>query len=144
MLADYNKLVDENHRLASENYRLWCKILPGDIGRPLAASEARHAQVLKLRKEGTPLRLIVDETGLGLQTVRTILGRQNRTDRASVKRRRKHMPEPPDKFKLASHKANKRTFEALPRQVAKHLEVGAELITEAKGLGKVLGCGTDN
>jgi Helix-turn-helix domain of resolvase len=130
----FNKLLDENQRLASENYKLWFQIIPGDIGRPLAASEAQCKQVLKLRKEGTPLRLIVDETGLGLQTVRTIIGRETRSDRTSVKRKRKHMPEPPDKSAMASHKANKRTFEALPRQVAKHPEAGAELIKAAKGL----------
>jgi chromosome segregation ATPase len=135
-LADYNRLFDENRRLVSENYKLWCRIVPGDIGRPLAASEAQCEQVLKLRKEGTPLRLIVDETGLGLQTVRTIIGRETRSDRTTVKRKRKHMPEPPDKAAVASHKASKRTFEALPRQVAKHLEAGAELIKAAKGLGR--------
>jgi hypothetical protein len=46
------------------------------------------------------------------------------------------MPEPPDKSAAASHKASKRSFEALPRQVTEHLEKDAELITEAKGLGK--------
>ena len=112
---------------------------PADVGRPLAASEAQVAQVLKLRKEGTPYRLIMDETGLGLQTVRTIIGREKHTDRTTIKqkRKRKHMPdEVLDKFKLAALRANKRDFDALPKQVTKHLVAGEELLKVAKGLGK--------
>jgi hypothetical protein len=119
----YNKLVrDFNRRFA-----------PGDVGRPLAASEAACAKVLKLRKDGTPLRLIVDETGLGLQTVRTIIGREDRTDRTSAKRVRKYMP---DKAAEITNKWRKRDFDDLPKQVSKLSEKGAALITEAKGLGK--------
>ena len=112
---------------------------PADVGRPLAASEAQVAQVLKLRKEGTLYRLIMDETGLGLQTVRTIIGRDKHTDRTTIKRKRKrkHLPdEVLDKFKLAALRANKRDFDALPKQVTKHLVAGEELLKVAKGLGK--------
>lgn len=42
-------------------------------GRPLAATEAQIAEVRKLRKAGGSLRDIASQTGLGLQTVRTIL-----------------------------------------------------------------------
>jgi DNA invertase Pin-like site-specific DNA recombinase len=45
------------------------------IGRPLAASEAQQRQVLALRKDGTALRAIATATGLGIRTVRTILGK---------------------------------------------------------------------
>jgi hypothetical protein len=41
-----------------------------------------------------------------------------------------------DKFKLAAHKVHKRTFDALPKRVTKHLKAGAELMKAAKGLGK--------
>jgi chromosome segregation ATPase len=81
LISENLKLANKNLELANENYKLWCRFVPRDIGRPLAASEAQVVQVLKLRKEGTPLRLIVDETGLGLQTVRTIIGRESRSDR---------------------------------------------------------------
>ena len=37
--------------------------------------------MLKLHKAGKSLRGIVDETSLSLQTVRTIVGRKNGTDR---------------------------------------------------------------
>ena len=76
LVKDWNKFVGEYIAV----------IAPKDVGRPLAASDAQVAQVLKLRKEGTPYRLIVDETGLGLQTVRTIIGRKDRTDRTTKKR----------------------------------------------------------
>jgi chromosome segregation ATPase len=135
-IAAYNKLVEDYADLVRRYRKLWQTIAPGEVGRPLAASEAQVAQVLKLRNEVTPLRLIVDETGLGLQTVRTIIDREKRTDRTTVKRKRKHMPDTMDKFALASHKARKRTFDALPKQVAKHLEAGTELMKAVKRLAK--------
>jgi hypothetical protein len=44
-------------------------------GRPIAASDAQQIAVRKMRKAGTSLRKIARDTSLGLQTVRTILGR---------------------------------------------------------------------
>jgi hypothetical protein len=66
--------------------------------------------VLKLHRTGIQLRLIVDETGLGLQTVRTVIGRKTRTDRTSVKRIEKLGI---DKTELIRVKARKRTRDAL-------------------------------
>jgi hypothetical protein len=93
-------------------------------------------RVDKLRAERTPYRLITDETGLSLQTVRTICTRKTRTDRTTVKRMLKYMPEEVDRFKLAAHKARKRTRDALPKRVTEHLKAGADLMKAAKGLGK--------
>jgi hypothetical protein len=45
------------------------------VGRPLAASAAQCAEVLKLHKAGRSLRGIVEDTNLGLNTVRTIVGK---------------------------------------------------------------------
>jgi hypothetical protein len=90
-------------------------------------------KIVKLRAEGTPLRLIVDETSLGMQTVRTIIGRKQRTDRTSVKRIERLGV---DKSELIRAKARKRTRDALPKRINEMLEQGAELIREAKGLGK--------
>src|SRR4051812_5110300 len=42
---------------------------PRNVGRPLAASEAQQAQVIKLRNAGRSLRWIAEETSLGLNTV---------------------------------------------------------------------------
>jgi len=90
--------------------------------------------VLKLHKEGTPLRLIVDETNLGMRTVRTIIGRKNRTDRTTVKRLQRITP---DKFAVSTEKALKRSRDALLVNIPQALAESAELVTEAKGLGKV-------
>jgi uncharacterized protein YerC len=135
-IDDFNKLVDDFNDLLRRHKRLRALISPGEVGRPLGASEAQVATVIKLREEGTPYRLITDETGLSLQTVRTICTRETRTDRTTAKRMRQHMPDEMDKFQLAAHKARKRTFDALPKRVTKHLEAGAELLKAAKGLGK--------
>jgi hypothetical protein len=72
LAEEYDQLLDKHSALVKR----WNKIVgeynamvaPKNVGRPLAASEAQCEQVLKLREEGTPLRLIVDETSLGLQT----------------------------------------------------------------------------
>jgi hypothetical protein len=77
-IDDYNALV-----------RDWNKYLPvingrtQPVGRPLAASEAQVAQVRKLRKAGRSLRRIAEEMSLGLNTVRTIVGKANGSDRTS-------------------------------------------------------------
>jgi hypothetical protein len=136
-IIETQELVAAYIELRRSYDRLWQLYDPQDVGRPLKASEAQCAQVLKLHKEGTPVRLIVDETSLSRQTIRTIIGRDNRTDRTTMKRKRKHMPdEILDKAKQVAIKANKRAFDALPRQVAKHLAAGEELLKAAKGLGK--------
>jgi hypothetical protein len=57
------------------------------VGRPLAASEAQCAQVLSLRRKGTSLREIAEETNLSFQTVRTIVGRKRGTERTTRLRR---------------------------------------------------------
>ena len=69
--------------------RNWNKLVPllnrQPIGRPLGASEAQCAKVLKLRNTGVSLRGITDETNLGLSTVRTIIDKSNRNDRTTKK-----------------------------------------------------------
>jgi hypothetical protein len=54
-------------------------------GRPLGASEAQAQQVRKPHKAGRSLRGIVEETNLGLQTVRTIIDKDDSRDRTTVK-----------------------------------------------------------
>jgi lambda repressor-like predicted transcriptional regulator len=54
--------------------------LPG-AGRPIAASDTQQIAVRKMRKAGTSLRKIARDTSLGLQTVRTVLGRPAGKDR---------------------------------------------------------------
>src|SRR5438046_8020082 len=91
--ADHNAVIEEYNDLV----RRWNKYVPlinrQDVGRPLAASDAQCAQVLKLRKAGGSLRGIAEETSLGLNTVRTIIGKANGTDRTTKKRRGRIVPD---------------------------------------------------
>ena len=80
---EYKALIDKFNDLV----RQWNKYLPvinartQPVGRPLAASEAQQATVCKLHKAGKSLRWIADETSLGFNTVRTIVGKAEGTDR---------------------------------------------------------------
>lgn len=117
-----------------------------DPGRPLGATEAQVKRVLQLRAEGTPYRLIVDEVKpLSLQTVRTIIGRQNRTDRTTRKRMKRLglTKEEIDRSTIPGEKARKRARDALPGQIKATLAEGAALVKEAKGIGKGLGKESD-
>ena len=104
-----------------------------DPGRPLAASDAQVLMVRKLRRKKLSLRAIADETSLGLQTVRTILGRDGLCDRTSIKRMERIDPM---RMEIAGHKARKRTRDALPKRINETLKDGADLIKAAKGLGE--------
>ena len=63
LLREWNKTVAQFNAV----------VAPRAIGRPLAASEAQQAEVLKQRKAGASLRTITAATGLSLRTVRTIV-----------------------------------------------------------------------
>jgi hypothetical protein len=127
-INDYNAIVrDWNKYLHLINGRTQ------PVGRPLAASEAQVARVLKLHKAGKSLRGIVDETSLGLNTVRTIVGKANGTDRTTKHHRARIEI---DRAQIASQKRQRRTGAALPRQAQRVVEEGQALIKEAKGLGR--------
>jgi len=137
LMKRYDSLLDDHNALVKRWNKFVPKynaaIAPKQIGRPLDASPAQCARVLKLMKAGTSLRVIADETNLGLQTVRTILGRQLRTDRTSINRLQKFDP---DNAALAAARARKRTRDALPKCIAEVLHDGTALLKEAKGLGR--------
>jgi septal ring factor EnvC (AmiA/AmiB activator) len=102
-----------------------------NVGRPLAASDAQHQTVLKLRKAGHSLRDIAEETSLSLNTVRTIVDQRDRRDRTSIKhleRIRRDMGEE------RTWQSRKRTRHGLPRRIATLRQQGEELRKEAKGL----------
>jgi hypothetical protein len=126
LVADYNKLV-----------RLWNQCLPlinkqpRNIGRPLAASDAQVIEVHKLRKAGRSLRGIAEDTSLGLDTVRTIVGKMSGKDRTTKKHRGRL--EPIDlRPRMATWKRQQRTGDALPKQVNRAIEEGRELIRQTK------------
>jgi len=130
LVDDYNKLVVKwNKYLPLINGR------PRPVGRPLAASEAQVAQVLKLRKGGRSLREIVEDTSLGLNTVRTIVAQKNGTDR-TTKGHRDRLERIDARSRMASWKRQKRTGDALPKRVQTVIEEGQALRQEAKGLGR--------
>jgi hypothetical protein len=128
---DYNDLVHD-----------WNKCVPlingstQPVGRPLAASEAQRADVLRLHKEGMSLRGIAEELTLGFQTVRTIIAQGNGTDRTSRKHRQRAERIEIDQTQVARWKRQRRTGNALPQQAQRVAETGQKLIKEAKGLGR--------
>jgi hypothetical protein len=135
---EHNELIDDYNDLV----RRWNKYLPKingelrNVGRPLAASHAQVAAVLKLDKAGYSLRGIVDETGLTFATVRTIVARKNGTDRTTKKHRQRLERIDIERARLAKWKRQKRTGDALPKRANAFLEEGRALVKEAKGLGK--------
>lgn len=66
--------------------------------------EARDLVRRKRRKRGESLQHIADETSLGMQTVRTIIGKANGTDRTTGKHLARIKPED-----MAAWRARKRT-----------------------------------
>ncbi len=130
MHGKYSALLKEWNRFVPQ-YN--AAVAPKQIGRPLDASPAQCARVLKLKKAGKSFRVIAEETSLSLQTVRTIVGRQTRTDRTSINRLQKLDPE---NAAVSAFKARKRVRDALPKRISKTLDQGAALVKEAKGLGR--------
>ena len=124
----YDALVTKWNRFVPE----WnAMVRPRNVGRPLAASDAQVAEVLKLHKAGGSLRGIAEDTSLGLATVRTIVSQKNGTDRTTVKHLERIAP---DRAASARWRARKRTRDALPKRINKTLAKGHELVKEAKGL----------
>ena len=94
---EHNELVDNYNDLV----RRWNRHLPlingrtQPVGRPLLASEAQVAEVLKLHKRGRSLRGIAEDLTIGLNTVRTIIAKGNATDRTTKRHRNRQMEEGP-------------------------------------------------
>jgi hypothetical protein len=106
LLADWNKFVGEYNAIVAPTRR--------NFGRPLAASPAQQADVLKRRNAGQSLRFIEDATGLSFQTVRTIIDKADGVDRATMARLAKIAP---NKMEEARNRARRRTRDSLPRSV---------------------------
>jgi transposase len=78
------------------------------------------------------LREIAKEMTLGLNTVRTIVGQAEGTDRTS---RRHRGGIEIDRQQIAQWKRQRRTGDFLPRRAQKATENSYKLVKEAKGLG---------
>lgn len=107
------------------------KIAPRPVGRPLAASEAQVAKVLQLRRGGSSLRGIADETSLALSTIRTIVGNESRTTRTWKKWFERVQP---DKVAESTWRSRSRQRAGLPRRINESLKAGRDLMKRAKGL----------
>ena len=124
MVRDFNRLVGKYNRIA----------VPRGLGRPLQASGAQIKEVRKLRKAGTSLRAIAEQTGLGLRTVRTIIGRDAGADR-TVKHTNLLRKREIDRLRAAEYRVRKRTRDQLPKRIAEIQKRGEALVKAAKGLG---------
>jgi uncharacterized coiled-coil protein SlyX len=119
MIDRYNKLVGRfNRNIANVN----------PVGRPIAASEAQQAEIIKHHRRGKSARWIAEEMTLSRRTVTTIIGKLDGSDRTTNLRRQRLGLEPKRKDWRPAAMAR------LPRQATKHLEKGRELLKEAKGL----------
>lgn len=130
----------EKHRLLVKQWNSFVSrynstIVPQDIGRPLAASEAQKAQVLKLRKKSTSLRAIASETSLSLRTVRTIVEKADGKDRAAKKRKELAKIEF-NRLRASAFRARNAKRETMPKAVAEAVKGNAALLKAAKGLGR--------
>jgi transposase len=86
--------------------------------------------VFELHAEGTSLREIAAETKLGLQTVRTLIGKITGTDRTSRKLSRiAH-----DRARERQWRAKSQSRKALPKHIAAWEKTRDELRKEIKGL----------
>jgi hypothetical protein len=126
-LKDYENLRTEFNELV----RLWNRYIemvgPQPVGRPLQAGDAQIAEVRKLRNAGASLRKIATETNLGLRTVRTITGQQDRSDRTSQKReelRHRSLT----RNRMLDWRRRRRAREAMPGQLVEIEREAMELL----------------
>jgi hypothetical protein len=99
-------------------------------GRQIAADAKQRAKVFKLHDEGASLRDIAAETKLGVQTVRTLIGKIDGSDRTSRKLERiAH-----DRAAERQWRAKSQSRKALPKRIAAWEKTAAELRKEVKGL----------
>jgi hypothetical protein len=132
LLKEWNQMVSEYNALVAlvDDRRLAGTLAKREPGRPLAATAEQRAKVFELHDEGTSLRDIAAETKLGLQTVRTLIGKITGTDRTSRKLARiAH-----DRARERQWRAKSQSRKALPKRIAAWQETAAELHKEVKGL----------
>jgi hypothetical protein len=132
LLQQHQQLIRQWNRFVAE-YN--ARISPRERGRPIAASAAEQAAVMKRRKAGESLRTIAAATSLSLRTVLTIVDKaegRGRTSKRTNEVRRKEF----DRLRAASFRARKVARDRLPQAIGERLEAGAALVKAAKGLGR--------
>jgi hypothetical protein len=119
LVIRYNKLVSIWNRSTASSR---------PVGRPLAASDAQQAQIIKHRKDGKSERWIAEEMTLSRRTVTTVINRHSTKDRTTAQHRRKLAIEPSVKdWRVAAR-------DRLPKEATKLFRKSGELLKEAKGL----------
>jgi FtsZ-binding cell division protein ZapB len=127
LLRDYNKLVSDYNlvvRICFDDGRL------RDRGRSIAATEEQRRIVYESHDEGRSLRECAEDADVGLQTVRTLIGKIDGSDRTS-RRLSKYPKLKVDRFRLAASKARQRTRDALPKALHEHNKKTTALLKEA-------------
>ena len=76
----------------------------------------------------------MEQTGLGLQTVRTILDKQTGNDRTSKKREGLRKQEL-DRLRAAEWRLRKKELDFLPKRITQTRNRGEDVVKAAKGLG---------
>jgi hypothetical protein len=126
LVDKFNDLIDRYNKLVRD-YNHYA-VTPQPVGRPVAASDAQQAQVVKHHKAGKSARWIAEEMTLSRRTVTTIIGKRDGTDRTSNRHRQRLGLEPKRRdWRPASIKR-------LPKRATEHFKKGRELLKEAKGL----------
>jgi hypothetical protein len=123
LIRQWNKFIGEYN----------AKVAPRERGRPLSASAAQQADVLKRRKARASLRAIAAATSLSVRTVRTIIEKARGKDRTAKRTnalRRMELTQ----LRAARYRARKAARDRLPQQIEE--KTGAALIKAAKGLGR--------
>lgn len=121
--ACYDALLKKWNRFVPQYNAIVAPTIPHP-GRPIAASPAQRADVLKRRKARQSLRRIADDTALSFQTVRTIIDRADGVDRSTRARLAKIAP---DKLADALERANRKLRNSLPGRINAMVKQGAEL-----------------
>lgn len=128
VIGQRNEMVDRYNKLVSAYNR--DAVAPNPVGRPIAASEAQQALIIKHHKAGRSSRWIAEEMTLSRRTVTTIIDKVEGAGRTAAKHRARLGLEPKRKdWRPASIKR-------LPKQATKLFEKGRALLKEAKGLGR--------
>jgi hypothetical protein len=128
LIDKFNDLIDRHNKLVRDFNHY--AVPPQPVGRPIAASEAQQAQIIKHHKAGKSARWIAEEMTLSRRTVTTIIGKRDGTDRTSNRHRQRLGLEPKRKdWRPASIKR-------LPKRATVHFKKGRELLKEAKALGR--------
>jgi hypothetical protein len=126
-LADVQIDLITRHNKLVGLYNRHCVAIPPP-GRPIAASEAQQAAILKHHKAGKSSRWIAAELSLSRRTVTTVTTKAGGTDRTTARHRQRLGLEPKRKdWRIAAR-------QRLPKAAIEHFRKGKELLKEAKGL----------